>query len=64
MSHESETDRKQCMKINWGDCFRVLTFRKPTPKDQHDRNQYQQLAPQVRYLAYYFGPRFNERSSE
>ena len=51
MSHESETDKKQCMKINWGDCFRVLTFRKPTPKDQHDRNQYQQLAPQVRYLA-------------
>ena len=41
------------MKINWGDCFRVLTFRKPREKDQFDktgldRNRYQQLSPQVR----------------
>ena len=49
-----EIDRVKCMKIHWGDCFRVLTFRKPKEKDQYDkiglnRNRYQQLAPQVRY---------------
>ena len=48
----NEIDREKCMKIHWGDCFRVLTFRKPKEKDQYDkigldRNRYQQLAPQV-----------------
>ena len=55
MSPESENERRKCMKINWGNCFRVLTFRKPKEKDQHDksgldRNRYQQLAPQVRCI--------------
>ena len=49
---KNEIDREKCMKIHWGDCFRVLTFRKPKEKDQYDkiglgRNRYQQLAPQV-----------------
>ena len=48
-----EINREKCMKIHWGDCFRVLTFRKPKEKDRYDkigldRNRYQQLAPQVR----------------
>ena len=48
----NDIDREKCMKIHWGDCFRVLTFRKPKEKDQYDkiglgRNRYQQLAPQV-----------------
>ena len=53
MNSEDKIDRRKCMKINWGDCFRVLTFRKPKEKHQFDktgldRNRYQQLSPQVR----------------